>query len=692
MTDYKYVTVPVRVKPHHDYLDMKGVEELWERIKEYVAEHGGDNAAVNEDEVNALIAEYYAEHKDELKGEPFTYSDFTEEQLASLRGEAGQTGEQGPKGDKGDPFLYSDFTAEQLEALRGPAGADGTMSFEDLTPTQKAMLKGDKGDKGDPFTYDDFTSEQLASLKGEKGDTGQDGTVSFNELTDIQIEMLRGRKGDQGETGPAFTYDMFTEEQLAALKGPKGDTGERGPRGEVGPDGQPDYSLVYKKTETYNKEEIDSKFENIDIPDIDIDNINLSNYYTKDETYNRTEVDRKISTIEVEGSTGIHVGQDAPDNELISVWIDTDGIPYNGDADLGETFYTKAEVDNRIANAKHNLSELVNDIGFITEGDIPTRTSQLSNDMNFVTDLQVWDRDHTYNRTEIDATFGNYYSKEDVLPDQHNHANKQTVLDKLSVIDDDLAFNGKKVVFGETNIDMTGYVTMDYLSENYDISGKADVNHTHDNYATKTYVDEAVANAEGTGTGTGSADMSSYYTKTEVDNLIPDISGKADTTYVDLKYAQLSTGTGVSGVAAGTGTGSVRINDTANNVASGKHSLAHGSFTKASAMMSHAEGFGTIAASSSQHAEGQYNVEDAMSKYAHIVGNGTATKRSNAYTLDWDGNAWFAGKVYVGGTSMSDATELGTGSGTADLSNYHTKSEVEALIASAIGGAIDGEY
>ena len=39
-------------------------------------------------------------------------------------------------------------------------------------------------------------------------------------------------------------------------------------------------------------------------------------------------------------------------------------------------------------------------------------------------------------------------------------------------------------------------------------------------------------------------------------------------------------------------------------------------------------------------------------EYVHIVGNGTSnTERSNAHTLDWDGNAWFAGDVYVGSTS-----------------------------------------
>lgn len=51
------------------------------------------------------------------KGEPFRYSDFTQEQLNALKG---------PKGDKGEPFRYSDFTAEQLLALRGPKGDPGS--------------------------------------------------------------------------------------------------------------------------------------------------------------------------------------------------------------------------------------------------------------------------------------------------------------------------------------------------------------------------------------------------------------------------------------------------------------------------------------------------------------------------------------------------------------------------------------
>lgn len=95
------------------------------------------------------------------KGDPFKYEDFTEEQLASLKGEKGDKGEQG---EKGEPFRYSDFTQEQLAGLKGAKGDKGEQG--------KQGARGTKGDKGEPFKYEDFTPEQLAALKGEKGDGG----------------------------------------------------------------------------------------------------------------------------------------------------------------------------------------------------------------------------------------------------------------------------------------------------------------------------------------------------------------------------------------------------------------------------------------------------------------------------------------------------------------------------------------
>jgi len=94
-------------------------------------------------------------------------------------------------------------------------------------------------------------------------------------------------------------------------------------------------------------------------------------------------------------------------------------------------------------------------------------------------------------------------------------------------------------------------------------------------------------------------------------------------------------------------------------------SHAEGTICTANADSSHAEGYGCRAYSECQHAQGKYNVSDAQNKYAHIVGNGTASERSNAHTLDWDGNAWFKGKVVVGGESMDEpnAVELGAGGG-----------------------------
>lgn len=101
-----------------------------------------------------------------------------------------------------------------------------------------------------------------------------------------------------------------------------------------------------------------------------------------------------------------------------------------------------------------------------------------------------------------------------------------------------------------------------------------------------------------------------------------------------------------------------------NTIASGESSHAEGSYTTASEIQSHAEGYnttasgqishaegrGTVAQGKNQHVQGIYNIEDTTS--AHIVGNGGDNySRSNAHTLDWQGNAWFAGDVYTGSTS-----------------------------------------
>ena len=101
------------------------------------------------------------------KGDAFTYSDFTEEQLAALKGEKGDTGPQGPQGEKGDI---------------GPQGP-----------------QGEKGETGDP------------GADGPRGANGDDGITPHIGVngnwwigatdTGVKAEGTIGATGPTGATG-----------------------------------------------------------------------------------------------------------------------------------------------------------------------------------------------------------------------------------------------------------------------------------------------------------------------------------------------------------------------------------------------------------------------------------------------------------------------------------------------------------
>lgn len=87
--------------------------------------------------------------------------------------------------------------------------------------------------------------------------------------------------------------------------------------------------------------------------------------------------------------------------------------------------------------------------------------------------------------------------------------------------------------------------------------------------------------------------------------------------------------------------------------AGGKLTRAIGSFSRTGGVRSVAKGYGSIAEGAGviatknyQRVAGKYNIEDKEEKYLDIVGNGTGdNKRSNAYTLDEEGNAGFLGTI-----------------------------------------------
>ena len=74
---------------------------------------------------------------------------------------------RGPEGNKGEPFTYDDFTPEQLESLKGPKG--DALKYSDLTQTEK-----------DEVTKN-LTNQGLADFRIE------DNTITTSKITDDAI-------------------------------------------------------------------------------------------------------------------------------------------------------------------------------------------------------------------------------------------------------------------------------------------------------------------------------------------------------------------------------------------------------------------------------------------------------------------------------------------------------------------------
>ena len=158
---------------------------------------------------------------------------------------------------------------------------------------------------------------------------------------------------------------------------------------------------------------------------------------------------------------------------------------------------------------------------------------------------------------------------------------------------------------------------------------------------------------------------------------------------------RLAKGTGRRAIIAGeidsnTASGQDAFAQGYNTASSGNNSHSEGANTVASGIASHAEGRSTVASGTASHTSGykteaagnnstalgnntkasradslvfgKYNIVDETGmdatqegEYVEIVGNGTGEEaRSNARTLDWEGNEKIAGKMTVGKIPTAD--------------------------------------
>ena len=110
------------------------------------------------------------------KGDPGPRGEPGRNGLNGEQGVQGPPGKDGLQGPKGEPFKFSDFTQDQLNALKGPKGDPGPRGEPGRNGLNGEQgVQGPPGKDGKPFTYDMFTAEQLAALKGPKGDPGPPG-------------------------------------------------------------------------------------------------------------------------------------------------------------------------------------------------------------------------------------------------------------------------------------------------------------------------------------------------------------------------------------------------------------------------------------------------------------------------------------------------------------------------------------
>ena len=359
---------------------------------------------------------------------------------------------------------------------------------------------------------------------------------------------------------------------------------------------------------------------------------------------------------------------DIPNTDLLVTFTSRhidDAISSYDDEIVAQDFASKEYVGNVINGIKQEIK----DAGYTTESYVNKELIKLSTSIaqqGFVTESQM--------DSAIDIAIGEL--------DFSDYATKSYVNEAIN----------NKTSYYDMRYATTSYVDTEVDEVfNYCVSVRTILQNVIDEYADKNYVDTAIANAQLGGGEGGSIDTDNLVITNSLTvgdgctasgkySMAQGIGCNANTDYSHAE-GYYTTASGEFG----------SHSEGERTTASGYRSHAEGWCTTASGTSAHAEGYKTIAASKYQHVQGKYNIEDTEDKYAHIVGNGTKDESNNAHTLDWSGNAWYQGDVYVGGTSQDDANKLATESYVdnainnieipdVDLTDYATKEELNNVL------------
>lgn len=347
------------------------------------------------------------------KGDPFEYSDFTTEQLESLKGPKGDPGEQGQKGDPGEQGLQGEPGEPGIQGEKGEQGEPGksaTITIGEtvtLEPGEQANVenvgnenaailkfslpKGEKGDKGE---------------QGEKGDTGE-GLNIIGALSSEEELPAEGKPGDAyiidgnlyvyvGEGGSVVTNPKWSN--VGNIKGEKGDKGDPGSDAEVTKENVEavltgnitththDLYLTDAPLDGSQYVRQDGAWQSVEIPEVD-----LSNYLAKDNVtvytpttdYNpatKKYVDENKYTLPTASSDilgGIKVGAGLEINPDTGVLSATGG----GVADAVDWANITSKPEFKPVATTGSYNDLTD------KPTIPTKVSELENDSNYLTSV-----------------------------------------------------------------------------------------------------------------------------------------------------------------------------------------------------------------------------------------------------------------------------------------------------------------
>ena len=245
-------------------------------------------------------------------------------------GPTGRTGSTGPTGSPGERGIQG------LQGPTGPKGRDGDVSFDELTPEQRAMLKGPTGEAGAPFSIERIYHSIAEMNAGFPTDGVPYGKYVIISTTDV----------DDPDNAKLFIKDTTAYRFVVDMSGARGGVGIQGPTGAVGPTGQTGATPVVTIAGAQT-----SSDSNVRVVNVSSDPSRVELYFylhrgrdgaqgptgptgigatgpTGSTRFEDLTPEQKAELVGATGPTGangdsgVHVGHDEPTREDAVVWID----------------------------------------------------------------------------------------------------------------------------------------------------------------------------------------------------------------------------------------------------------------------------------------------------------------------------------------------------------------------------------